>query len=198
MSGSGPTRRIDDWKPLDTGEGPGKGSAPTVKNPGGPPGGAPGQDRDNNNPQTMIAGAPTQGQTRDGNASDQTPPSESKNFMDDPVVGWLVITKGPGRGTGLRLGKGMNSIGRSNTNRVQLDFGDQSVSREKHCIVTFEPKRRVFYIQNEGGKNLTYVGDTVVLQAQQLHNGEFIQIGDTEMCFVAFCNEDFSWDDGSE
>ncbi len=34
-------------------------------------------------------------------------------FAEDPVVGWVVVIKGPGRGTSVPLGYGMNSIGRS-------------------------------------------------------------------------------------
>ena len=207
MSGSGPTRRIEDWKPMDSGKAdnaPGGGNAPTKKvdvpgsgAPGSPPGSAPGAG-----PSTIIAGAPAPAGTvqQPGSGAPPVPgsvaPADSpQNFMHDPVVGWLVITDGPGKGAGLQLGRGMNTIGRGETNRVMINYGDKSISREKHCIVTYEPKRRVYYIQNEGGTNLTYVGDAVVLQAQQLHNGEMIQIGDTHMRFVAFCGEDFAWED---
>lgn len=204
MSGSGPTRRIEDWKPPNsTPDGGDKGENATVR--GGPPGpggsaGPGGQNRTGQN--TIIAGAPQPAGT--GNPAPDAPagsPAASQSvqdFMSDPVVGWLVVTKGPGKGAGLALGKGMNTIGRGADNRVVLDFGDGSISREKHCVVTFEPKRRVFFIHNEGGTNLTYVGDAVVLQAQQLHNGEVIQVGDTEMRFVAFCGEDFAWDEEEE
>ena len=201
MGGSGPTRRIEDWKPPNSardGDDPGnkqtvRGDAPPapgdVRGPGGSnrPGG----------PSTIIAGAPQPAGTApvpNAPPGQAAPGQKPQDFMNDPVVGWLVITNGPGKGAGLALGKGMNTIGRGTENRVAVDFGDMSISRDKHCVVTFEPKRRVFFIHNEGGTNLTYVGDAVVLQAQQLHNGEVIQIGDTEMRFVAFCGEDFSWD----
>lgn len=174
--------------------------SPGYGTPPGVPGSAPGGGHN-----TIIAGTPQPGQPAVPGGQPGVPPphpasgvQEPVNFMQDPVVGWLVITSGPGKGLGLKLGIGMNAIGRDPTNRIALDYGDQKISREKHCVVTFEPKRRVFYIQHEGGTNLTYVGDAVVLQTQQLHNGEIVQIGDTEMRFIAFCGEDFSWDDTDE
>lgn len=189
MSGSGPTKRIDDWKAPDGG----KNRAPdgndrTVVNPGS---GGSGGGFDHATQMPDYA-RPKQHSSKAG-SGDQSAP-EARSGMDDPVVGWLVVVKGPGQGVGLKLGMGRNTIGRGDDNRVVLDFGDNSISREKHCIVTYEPRGRHFYIQNEGGQHLTYVGETVVLQAQRLHNGERIQIGDTEMRFVAFCGEDFSWD----
>src|SRR5262245_22141470 len=41
-----------------------------------------------------------------GAASSATEPAET----DDPVVGWLVVTAGPGRGSSVQLGYGWNSI----------------------------------------------------------------------------------------
>jgi hypothetical protein len=60
--------------------------------------------------------------------------SDKENkFSKEPVVGWLVITSGPGRGQSLQLGYGMNSIGRNEAQRVSLDFGDEEISRENHA-----------------------------------------------------------------
>jgi hypothetical protein len=120
------------------------------------------------------------------------------NFMHDPVVGWLVVVKGPGRGASRRLSQGQNSVGRGPGNNIRLDFGDKRISREEHCIVTFEPRARKFYVQNAGGRNLTYLNDTVVLQPDELLPGSTITVGDTNLRFVPFCNEDFGWDTAPE
>ncbi|MEO0754118.1 MAG: FHA domain-containing protein [Pseudomonadota bacterium] len=187
--GTGPTKKVDP---------PGFG-APGAAPPGTPASGGntwiAGAPQPTGSPQPAGPGGQPSAGSPPGGPAMGSAPGEPLNFMNDPVVGWLVITNGPGKGQGLRLGKGLNTIGRGETNRIALNYGDNSISRDKHCIVTFEPKQRVYYIQNAGGTNLTYVGDVVVLEARQLHNGETIQIGDTEMRFVAFCGEDFSWDD---
>jgi hypothetical protein len=120
-----------------------------------------------------------------------TPSRDS--FSIEPVVGWLVITEGPGKGQSLKLGFGMNSIGRANDERISLDFGDEEISRKGHAQVTYDPKGNKFYLQHGGGINLTYLGDSPVLQAIELKGRELISIGNTKLAFIPFCGTDFSW-----
>ena len=61
--------------------------------------------------------------------------------MADPPVGWLVVVRGPGKGSVLTLGNGMNAIGRGTSSRVRLDFGDDNVSRANHARVAYDPRR---------------------------------------------------------
>ena len=42
----------------------------------------------------------------------------------DPVAGWVVVVKGPGRGNFSPVFVGMNSLGRDASQRVSLSFGD--------------------------------------------------------------------------
>src|SRR3954453_11732558 len=65
----------------------------------------------------------------------ESEPEKPADDSTDPVVGWLVIVSGPGRGGFCRLGYGQNSIGRDAEERVRLEFGDDSISRKKHCFV---------------------------------------------------------------
>jgi hypothetical protein len=118
---------------------------------------------------------------------------KSSKFSKDPVVGWLVIVNGPGRGEALKLGYGMNSIGRNRDQRVSLDFGDEEISRENHALLTYDNKGKKFYLQHGGGINLTYVGENPVLQILELTGRELISIGKTELCFIPFCGPAFEW-----
>jgi len=113
--------------------------------------------------------------------------------MSDPLVGWLVIVSGPGQGHFVRLGHGMNSIGRAEGQRCRLDFGDTEISRKTHATVTYDPRGRKFYLMHGGGQNLTYVGDTPVLQPALLDGGELISLGKTTLKFVPLCGPDFDW-----
>jgi hypothetical protein len=115
------------------------------------------------------------------------------DFAVEPVVGWLVVVEGPGRGRSLTLGYGMNSIGRSKDARVSLDFGDEEISRESHAMLTYDRKGQKFYIQHGGGSNLTYLGDAPVLQPHELMGREIISIGKTRLCFVPLCGPGFEW-----
>jgi len=113
--------------------------------------------------------------------------------LADPVVGWLVVVAGPGQGNTLRLGHGMNSIGRAESQRCRLDFGDTEISRNSHATLTYDPRGRKYYLMHGGGQNLTYLGDTPVLQPTLLEGGELISLGKTTLKFVALCGQDFDW-----
>ena len=115
------------------------------------------------------------------------------NFATDPVVGWLVVVSGPGRGHFAKLGYGVNSIGRGAEDRVTLDFGDEEISRQGHAMLTYDTKGKKFYVQHGGGINLTYLGDTPVLQPHEIKGREIICIGNTHLCFIPFCGSDFEW-----
>ncbi|MBE8232819.1 MAG: FHA domain-containing protein [Endozoicomonadaceae bacterium] len=116
--------------------------------------------------------------------------------MNDPVVGWVVVVDGPGKGNAVKLGYGQNSIGRAKTERVSLDFGsasDSQISRSKHAILTFDPKSKKYYIQSGDSVNLTYINDRLILVPIELSGGEHILLGETTLRFVPFCGEDFDW-----
>tara|TARA_R110002096_G_scaffold67332_7_gene163334 strand:+ start:11821 stop:12507 length:687 start_codon:yes stop_codon:yes gene_type:complete len=120
--------------------------------------------------------------------------------IEDPVVGWVVIVAGPGRGSALTLGYGMNQIGRNPDNRVPLPFGDQEVSRSAHAIITYDPRSRKYFVQpNTQGSNLTYLGaeQSPVLTPVELAGGELIRIGGTTLKFVPLCGEQFDWSDNT-
>jgi hypothetical protein len=124
-----------------------------------------------------------------------------QDFMDNPVVGWLVVVQGAGQGISLPLGNGANTLGRSSHQRVMLDFGDTQISRDNHAVITYDPKGRRFYLQNGSGVNLTYLqtdaGSLPVLSPVVLESGQHIQLGNTTLKFVALCGSGFGWDDTS-
>ena len=112
----------------------------------------------------------------------------------DPVVGWLVVVAGQGKGADFSLKYGVNTIGRGENEIVSLNFGDKQISRESHAILTFEPKSAQFYIQGGGGRNLTYLDGEVVLTPTLLQHNSIIQVGETDLKFVSFCNDSFNWE----
>lgn len=112
-----------------------------------------------------------------------------------PVVGWLVITAGPGRGAARELIAGMNAIGRGDTAQVQLDFGDDTISRSAHAYVTYDDEARSFHASHGGKTNLVRLNNTPVLLAEALRHGDTLRIGATSLRFVALCGADFDWSD---
>lgn len=142
-------------------------------------------------PATIIAGGYSKASHTGDNNSDDKP----VDAMADPVVGWLVVVDGPGKGNYLKLGNGQNSIGRSNTERVKLDFGDDQISRSNHAMLTFDPRGREFYIQQGSGTNLAYLDDNPVLAPTKLSGGNRITLGDTTLMFAPLCGDNFSWEE---
>lgn len=112
-------------------------------------------------------------------------PSTTRS-ADDPVVGWLVVVRGPGKGKSLEIGVGANSIGRDSRQKLRIDFGDKHVSRDKHAILIYEPKTKKYFVQSGDTRNLTYIGTDLVLSPVELNGGEVIVVGETHLCFVPF------------
>lgn len=110
-------------------------------------------------------------------------------------TGWLVVTEGPGRGTAIALHEGVSQIGRGDDQTVQLDFGDNSISRDNHAAVAYDEETRAFYLGHGGKTNIVRLNGTPVLSTEQLNNDDQIRIGETTLRFVAFCNGSFSWSD---
>lgn len=116
----------------------------------------------------------------------------------DPVAGWLVVVKGPGRGSFAPIYVGMNSLGRDQSQRVCLDFGDDSISREEHAYITYDDETRCFYLQHGGKSNLVRLGSEPVLTPAELKPNDLIRIGRTTLLFVPCCGPDFSWTDEAQ
>jgi len=91
-------------------------------------------------------------------ATDNAP--EADQLKVEPVVGWLVVLNGAGKGVSRQLYYGMNSIGRSSEEKVSIGSEDELISRKGHAFLTYDPKGRKFYIQHGGGSNLTYLNET--------------------------------------
>lgn len=120
------------------------------------------------------------------------------DMKTDPVVGWLVVLKGPGRGAFKPIFAGMNSIGRDPGQRIAIDLGDDTISREEHAFITYDDEQRIFFVQHGGKSNLVRLNKAPVLTPSELKAADVIRIGKTSLRFVPLCGPDFSWDDESE
>jgi hypothetical protein len=123
---------------------------------------------------------------------------QSAGLENDPVAGWVVVVKGPGRGNYCPVFVGMNSVGRDANQRVSLSFGDDSISREEHAYITYDEEQRCFYLQHGGKSNLVRLGAHPVLSPTELKPNDLIRIGRTTLLFVPFCGADFSWTDEAQ
>lgn len=151
---------------------------------------------------TVFATKTTSYETPASSASSKDKPtvlinSASSNPATSPpteaVVGWLVVIDGKGRGQDLRISAGQNRVGRSQ-GEIILNFGDDTVSREKHALISYDFEGNQFYISSGSGRNLTKINDQVLMGHQELRAFDRILFGKTELCFVPFCGQAFNWD----
>lgn len=130
----------------------------------------------------------------DGDDIGKTVSFYSVDSKTDPVVGWLVGLTGESRGRSFNLKASGNFIGR----RSDMDIciaDDNSVSRDKHATVIFDPKSKNFIAQAGDSRELLYVNDDLVLQHVTLKKNDILSLGRTKLMFIPLCDEQFSWED---
>lgn len=111
----------------------------------------------------------------------------------DPVVGWLACVDGPDKGRDWRLVSGRNAIGRGEGMPVRL-AADGSVSRERHAVISFDPRRRSFSLAPGDGPGLVYRNGQEVVMPVTLAPHDRIEVGATTLLFVPLVGQQFSWD----
>lgn len=111
----------------------------------------------------------------------------------DPVVGWLACVDGPDKGRDWRLVSGRNAIGRGEGMPVRLT-ADASVSRERHAVISFDPRRRSFSLAPGEGPGLVYCNGQEVVVSVTLAPYDRIEVGASTLQFVPLVGPHFSWD----
>lgn len=157
-----------------------------------------------------VAPAHQPGSIRDDIQNIMTVPDDAYTLQDDegvtvrygsfggekgvePVVGWLVCIEGEYYGESFNLKMGRNFIGRAQSMDIVL-AKDNSVSRDKHAIVLYEPKKREFLAQPGDSRSLFYLNDEVVLMTEKLKKGDVLTLGNTKLMFIPCCGPDFAWE----
>lgn len=116
------------------------------------------------------------------------------DFFQDPVVGWLVIVGGPGLGAFRPIFEGNNTIGRAATQRIPIDFGDDSISSEEQAYIRYDSADRKFLlVPNLAKTNIVAVNERKPTGAVELAAMDLIAMGRTQLVFVPFCGNDFDW-----
>ncbi len=160
-------------------------------------------DRDNLNPSASSGGEEVGNETRiirpGEDVIDRGPASVMQKQETDPVVAWLVVLAGPGKGSFRPIFYGNNSIGRSKTQRVPIDFGDDSISSEEQAYIQYNYKKREFlFIPNLAKHNVVEVNADNPTAPVVLQMHDEIRMGNTVLCFVPFCGHHFDWGDLDE
>jgi hypothetical protein len=115
-------------------------------------------------------------------------------FEHDPVVGWLVVVGGPGIGQFRPIFEGNNSIGRSEQNRIAIDFGDDAISSDEQAYIRYDSSDRSFlFVPNLAKTNVVSLNEKRPTGAVELQQMDVITMGRTQLVFVPFCGADFDW-----
>ncbi|MER2556270.1 MAG: FHA domain-containing protein [Candidatus Competibacter denitrificans] len=122
-----------------------------------------------------------------------TGPSAAPAVSSGPIVGWLAVIAGPGRGQVLALHYGVNDIGRSDKSRVRLDFGDSAIMSDSHAAIIYTARSRRFYLQSLTAE--VELNGQPAQESLELAGGAILQLAQTRLRFVPLCGADFDWRD---
>ena len=120
------------------------------------------------------------------------PPPAAASAPLEPVVGWLVAIEGPERGRDYRLRAERNFLGRAVENDISI-ASDPRISRNRHAIITFEPRKRTFYLSPGDASGLVYLNDDLLDKTTAIGPADRIEVGDTTLRLVPFVTAEFSW-----
>ena len=118
--------------------------------------------------------------------------ADATSVKYDPVVGWLVCLSGPDRGRDFRLHAEKNFIGRSPAMDVCV-AGDETVSRDRHATVIFDPKRQFFWALPGDASGLVYLNGDIVHSPTQMHRDDVLEVGQTKLVLIPFCGDKYTW-----
>jgi pSer/pThr/pTyr-binding forkhead associated (FHA) protein len=97
------------------------------------------------------------------------------------IVAKLVVIEGPGAGKGVSIFTGTNQIGRGGDMRVQINFGDDTISRQQHAVITFDTNNPEVRIYDGGKPGGLWVNGTRVTADQAIKFGDLIKLGETTL-----------------
>ncbi len=115
-----------------------------------------------------------------------------KKMGIEPVVGWLVCIEGADRGRDFRIISERNFIGRSEKSDIAIS-GDETISREGHAIISFNPKKNSYRLYPGESRGIVYLNDDEIVGATELKAYDVIELGQTKLMFIPFCGESFQW-----
>ncbi len=109
------------------------------------------------------------------------------------IAGWLMCISGPCKGNDYRIRYFNNRIGRNENMEIILR-GDQSVSGDRHAIITYDPEAKRFIFSYGSGQGIVRHNGAALLGQNDLAPFDHLKIGNCEFIFVPLCGEHFSWE----
>ena len=83
--------------------------------------------------------------------------------------------------------------------RIPIDFGDNTISSEEQAYIRYNSIDRSFlFVPNLAKTNVVAVNNKKPTGAIKLELMDVITMGRTQLAFVPFCGEDFDWSELAE
>ncbi|HVA84662.1 MAG TPA: FHA domain-containing protein [Candidatus Binataceae bacterium] len=142
---------------------------------------------------TPVAAAPSPGSAASADPGVTRAVYRDTSTGISPVVGWLVCVEGPDKGRDFRIHGEKNFIGRSPSMDIALT-GDDSVSRDKHASVAYDPKQRAFWVLPGEAAGLVYLNEQMVNTPMKLTSRDIVEVGKSKLMFWPLCDDKFHWD----
>lgn len=112
----------------------------------------------------------------------------------DPIAGWLVCIRGEEKGKSYPVLSRINTVGRGENIDIRLEK-DLTISHN-HAKVSYERKKRKFYLSCGESKNTIYLNDDPVYNTTEINAYDVLEFGETLLVFIPFCGPRFSWETG--
>ena len=113
-----------------------------------------------------------------------------------PVTGWLVCICGEAKGKSYNIDSGLNYVGRRKDMDICIE-GDISISRYRHAVVEYSEERKEFLLRLGESKEKIYITrdrqKRILEGTIKLEAYDVITLGRTELMFVPFCGDRFTW-----
>lgn len=114
---------------------------------------------------------------------------------DEKVCGWLVCVEGIRAGMSYAIRNGKNFIGRGDNMDIQI-MGDDKIDLEKHAIIIYDKKMKLFTLLSGQGSGMTYYENAAVYEPTGISSYDKIELGDSLFLFVEFVGDQFNWEEG--
>ncbi len=72
--------------------------------------------------------------------------------------------------------------------------GDESVSRDKHASVAYDPRQRAFWLLPGEASGLVYLNEQLVNTPTKLTSRDIVEVGKSKLMFWPFCDDKFHWE----
>ena len=109
----------------------------------------------------------------------------------EPAVPAAVLD-GEAKGRDLRLGVGRTFLGLDKDGTPVTLSADAPLSL-RQAVLVYDGEAKTYTLLPGSSQGLCYLGDTALLEPQELAGEETLRLGTATLKFVPFCGPDFSW-----